>query len=206
MPVWADLIAQFCAITGFNFLNGWLPTYLDDTLGFSLENTGYLSALPMAAYMIVSMVTSVLNDWIIAKKLMKRLLLRKICQIIGCILPALFLLLIAYSTKDRTLIVMYMALYAGSIGPSMCGYSANFIEVSPQHIGFIFGIANTAGQMSGVIGFPVSGLILEETGSWTIIFVTLSALYVFSAIQFTIFASDEDVIEKEGKGTSYTQL
>jgi len=81
----------------------------------------------------------------------------------------------------------------------MCGYNTNFIETAPQHIGYIFGISNTISQLSGVIGFPLSGVILEETNSWSIIFVTLAVLYIFSAIQFVILADDEDVLEKASR-------
>lgn len=51
------------------------------------------------------------------------------------------------------------------------------------------GITNTAGTIPGIIGVYVSGLILQWTNSWILVFQVAAALNIFGLVFYLIFAS-----------------
>lgn len=71
------------------------------------------------------------------------------------------------------------------------GFAVNHMDIAPKYAGTMMGITNTAGTIPGVIGVFVSGLILEWTGSWALVFQVASAITVFGLVFFLAFASGE---------------
>lgn len=56
---------------------------------------------------------------------------------------------------------------------SQAGYLANMQDIAPRYAGRLFGLANTAGSLAGVVGTAAVGIIVERTGSWTPVFQTM---------------------------------
>jgi predicted MFS family arabinose efflux permease len=71
------------------------------------------------------------------------------------------------------------------------GFCSNHMDVAPKHAGALMGLSNTAGTLPGIIGVYVSGLILEATQSWQLVFQVAAAIYVFGMIVYLVFASVE---------------
>jgi len=59
---------------------------------------------------------------------------------------------------------------------SQAGYLANMQDIAPRYAGRLFGLANTAGSLAGVVGTAAVGIIVERTGSWTPVFQTMVRL------------------------------
>jgi hypothetical protein len=57
------------------------------------------------------------------------------------------------------------------------------------------GLTNTAGTVPGVIGVFVSGLILEATGSWALVFQVTAGITLFGLAFFLLFASGKRLID-----------
>ena len=71
------------------------------------------------------------------------------------------------------------------------GFAVNHMDIAPKYAGTLMGITNTAGTIPGVIGVYASGLILEATGSWALVFQVASGITLFGLVFFLIFASGE---------------
>ena len=57
------------------------------------------------------------------------------------------------------------------------------------------GITNTIATVPGIIGVYVSGLILDATGSWAIVFDVAAAIALFGLVFYLIFASGKRVFD-----------
>ena len=57
------------------------------------------------------------------------------------------------------------------------GFNVNHMDVAPRHAGTLMGITNTAGTIPGIVGVAVTGLILEYTGSWDLVFQVTNLLF-----------------------------
>ncbi len=75
------------------------------------------------------------------------------------------------------------------------GFAVNHMDIAPRYAGTLMGITNTAGTVPGIIGVYVSGLILELTGSWVIVFQVASAITVFGLIFFLLFATGKKLFD-----------
>ena len=57
----------------------------------------------------------------------------------------------------------------------------------------MIGITNTAGTISGIIGVFISGVILEQTGSWALVFQVAAGVTLFGMAFYLLFASSEKI-------------
>ena len=75
------------------------------------------------------------------------------------------------------------------------GFAVNHMDLAPRHAGTLMGITNTAGTIPGIIGVYISGLILQSTGSWALVFQLSAAVTIFGLIFFLIFASGRRIFD-----------
>ena len=76
-------------------------------------------------------------------------------------------------------------------GAAAGGFGVNHADIGPNSTGTLVGVASTFGMIAGVIGNAVSGLILEITNSWTLIFHIAASLIVVGGLIYLLFASDQ---------------
>ncbi|GLH08999.1 Uncharacterized protein GBIM_14150 [Gryllus bimaculatus] len=68
--VWAIIVANFSLNWGFYTLMTQLPMFMKDTLGFDLEQAGFLSALPYLIVAITMQISGQIADWILIKNIL----------------------------------------------------------------------------------------------------------------------------------------
>lgn len=81
---------------------------MNEVLLFSIEQNGFLSALPHLASFIVVLLTGGLADFIIGKKYLSRVNTRKLFHGIGTLSPAICLLLISFLDCERRLLAVFL--------------------------------------------------------------------------------------------------
>ncbi len=85
-----------------------VPEYMNEVLLFSIEENGFLSALPHIASFIIVMLTGGLADLIIRKEILKRVNTRKLFHGIGTLSPAICLLLISFLNCERRYLAVFL--------------------------------------------------------------------------------------------------
>ena len=75
------------------------------------------------------------------------------------------------------------------------GFAVNHMDIAPRHAGTLMGITNTAGTIPGIIGVYISGLILELTGSWALVFQVTAGVTLFGLVFFLLFSSSKKIID-----------
>jgi ACS family sodium-dependent inorganic phosphate cotransporter len=69
------------------------------------------------------------------------------------------------------------------------------MDIAPRHAGTLMGITNTAGTIPGIVGVYVSGLILQATGSWALVFQLSAGVTIFGLIFFLVFSSGRRIFD-----------
>jgi MFS transporter, ACS family, solute carrier family 17 (sodium-dependent inorganic phosphate cotransporter), other len=84
------------------------------------------------------------------------------------VMPAIFLVL-ATSVGASSLPAAFAYLTIGTAfsALTLASVSVNHLDVAPKYAGFIFGAGNTLATLAGLISVPVSGIILDRTGSFS---------------------------------------
>lgn len=115
---WAIIIAHFCCTWGYFVLNAWLPTFLNQELGFDLASSAFLSVLPWLAMFLTANIGGRLADGLF-KGGMPMTQVRKLMQTIGFLGPAVFLGLVTVTHSPYVVVgLMTAALALGSFSQS----------------------------------------------------------------------------------------
>ncbi|MDJ0849042.1 MAG: ACS family MFS transporter [Myxococcota bacterium] len=187
--VWAIIVAHFCNNWSLYVLLSWLPTFVNKGLGVDFQEVGWFTMIPNAASFVFLNVAGNVADRLIRAG-MPVVRVRKLMQAIGFGGIATALAVVGYvESAWAAIAVMSVGTALGAFVTG--GFAVNHMDIAPKYAGTMMGVTNTAGTIPGVIGVYVSGLILEWTGSWTLVFQTAAAITLFGLLFFLAFAKGE---------------
>lgn len=187
--LWAIIVAHFCNNWTLYVILSWLPKYVNEGLGVSFAAVGVVSMLPHIASFLCLNIAGNIADRLIASGL-NVTKVRKIMQCTGFGGLAICLFMIGYVESMWAAIgILCLGKVFSAAGTG--GYMVNHLDIGPRHAGTLMGITNTAGTIPGIVGVYVSGLILDITGSWALVFQVTAGVTVFGMIFYALFASGE---------------
>jgi MFS family permease len=179
--VWLMGIGHFCNTYGFYFLLAWLPLFLVKVRGLSiLEMTAMMSATYVIqgfgalfwGWLSDRLVVSGWDEGQLRKGLMCFYLLTSAVAIVG----------IGFSTTPGAIFAWLVAsALVGGIGGGYC-YAIAQIYAGPEAAGTFVGIMNGLGNTSGIVGPILTGVLVEQTGSYMSAFVVSSVIVGIGAI------------------------
>ena len=73
------------------------------------------------------------------------------------------------------------------------GVNAHNLDCFPKDAGFVYGLGNTAATLAGLISVPLTGVMLDRTGSWALVFAIAVGHYAAGAAAFAIWAGGSEV-------------
>ena len=191
--LWAIIVAHFCNNWSLFVLVSWMPTYINKGLGVDYASVGLLAIIPWTATAVFLNIAGSLADRLIRNG-MPVGRVRRLMQTIGFGGLTGSLLLVGHFDSVYTAITI-MAV-GSALGAFVTGgFSVNHMDVAPRHAGTLMGITNTAGAIPGVIGVYVTGMILELTGSWVLVFSVAGGITCFGLIFYLLFASGEKLFD-----------
>lgn len=193
MPVWAIIVAHFCNNWSLYVLLSWLPTFVNQGLGVDFADVGLMAMVPHIASFLFLNVAGTVADRLIAGG-MDVSRVRKLMQTIGFGGIATALAVVGYVESA------WMAIAVMSVGTALGafvtgGFAVNHMDIAPRYAGTLMGMTNTAGTIPGIIGVFISGMILELTGSWTLVFQVASGVTLFGLLFFLAFSSSRRLFD-----------
>ncbi len=185
--VWAIIVSHFCTNWGSYVLLAWLPTYINQGLGVDFASVGVVTMIPAAFSFLALNAGGWTADRMIRAG-MDVTRVRKIMQTVGFGGSGAVLATVGY-VESVPLAIAMMSI--GNIfgGAMSGGFGVNHLDIAPKSAGVIMGLSNTAATVPGIVGVYVSGLILEATGSWVLVFQTAAGILVFGLVFYLLFAS-----------------
>ena len=187
--VWAIIVSHFCSNWGGYVLLSWLPIYFVEGLGVDFAAVGVVTMIPAIASVFFLNVAGWVTDNLISRGL-NLTFVRKMMQTIGFGGGAMVLAVVGYvESIPWAIALMSVGNMLGAF--ALGGWGSNHMDIAPKHAGTLMGITNTAGTLPGIIGVFVSGLILQWTGSWVLVFQVAAAINVFGLVFYLIFAGTD---------------
>jgi ACS family sodium-dependent inorganic phosphate cotransporter len=97
--------------------------------------------------------------------------------------------------SDALTAVILLSVALGLGAFSFAGFASNHLDISPRHAGAIFGISNTAGTIPGIIGVALTGVLVDQTGSYATAFYVTAAVYLTGLLIYLWYGTGERIIE-----------
>ena len=193
----------FLAIVAATFANNWslfvflsfLPKFIDNELGIDLESRIFviLIIIPSIISVLALNAGGFLADKMIRNGI-KVVKVRKIVNSIGFFGSAFCLFLIPLF-ESISIIIILICITNLFTGAAAGGFGVNHADIGPNSTGTLVGVASTFGMIAGILGNAVSGLVLEITNSWTLIFYIAASLIVMGGLIYLLYASDQKQFE-----------
>jgi ACS family sodium-dependent inorganic phosphate cotransporter len=191
--VWAIVVCHFCNNWGGYVLLSWLPTYLNDRLGVDLASVGLFAMAPSIVSFLCLNAAGAAGDALLRRG-MRTVTVRKLMQTIGFGAIAVALLVVPH-VSSATLAIGVLCASAALGAAVAAGFGTNHLDIAPRHAGVVMGLSNTAGTLPGVIGVPLSGWIVEATGSWELVFQVAAGVKIFGLLFYLAYAKGEKIFD-----------
>ncbi|HEY0596594.1 MFS transporter [Sphingopyxis sp.] len=179
--LWRMSIVHFLSNYGFYFLLAWLPLYLVNTVGYSIAEMTMLTTLSFTTQGVVALAGGWVSDRMVAGGANEGEVRRRL-MIIGQFAIGIAIAGIAMADAYLMLAV-WLALAgfgAGLIATNL--FAIGQIFAGPRAAGSWIGVQNALGNISGIIGPIVTGLIVDYLGGYTYAFASAAVLSVLGAL------------------------
>ncbi|XP_058807480.1 uncharacterized protein LOC131673478 [Phymastichus coffea] len=194
VPIWSLMIVHCGNNWGFYTMLTEMPTYMKSILGFDVQRSGAISALPYLAMWILGFPISWLSDFALKKGATVQHV-RKISNTIGLWVPALAMtILCLIKTHDRELLILVLVMAVGFNSGTSSGFQINHIDLSPDFAGTLMSITNSVANLFGILAPLTCGVIVTDSTNvkqWHTIFYISALIYFLSNLNFIIFGKAE---------------
>jgi ACS family sodium-dependent inorganic phosphate cotransporter len=109
----------------------------------------------------------------------------------GCLVASVSPLVNGSPEAAAALITLGLGMSALTLG----AVSVSHLDIAPRHAGMVFGAGNTAATLAGLVSVPLTGWLLEHTGSWSLVFGLIAAHFVAGSIVWAAWVGDRPLPE-----------
>ncbi len=178
--LWFLCWQQVCRASGYMFFASWFPTFLQETRGVSVKDSGYLQAFVFAGTLTGSLLGGWLTDWIWQRTKSLRLSRSGVGAAFlgGCGL----LILAAWFVESVSLAIALLALgslFAAFAGP--CAFSAT-IDIGGRHVPQVMGVMNMVGNFAAAACPVLVGALFEYTENWNLVLLLFAGVYLAGSV------------------------
>jgi len=178
--IWLLCGQQICRAAGYMFLVSWFPTFLQETHGVSVAESGYMQGLVLAGTLMGSIFGGMLTDWIWRRTGNLRLSRSGVGATFLGVCALLFLG--AWLVQSAVLVVALLALgslFAALAGP--CAFAA-IIDISGSRVPQIFGLMNMCGNFAAFACPILVAKFFKWTDNWNLVLLLFAGVYIVGAI------------------------
>ena len=171
---------QICRASGYMFFASWFPTFLQETRGVSVAQSGYLQGLVFGGTLAGCIFGGVLTDWIWRRTGGLRLSRSGVgaAALGACSL----LILAAWFVQNAGLAMALLTLgafFAALAGPA--AFAAT-IDIGGSRVPQVFGLMNMVGNFAAAACPSVIGKLFEVTANWNLVLLLFAGVYFAGAI------------------------
>ncbi|MCL6683342.1 MFS transporter [Sphingomonas alba] len=179
-PLWSISIVHALGNYCFYFLLAWLPLYLTKSRGFTITEMTYLASLGYAVQGACAFGYGHFSDWW-TRSGRSEAACRKWMMVLSQLLAAGAILGLAYADTAFEIGILLSFAGAATAALSMNLYAIAQMYAGPRASGSWVGIQNALGNLSGIVGPVVTGIIVDRAG-YTSAFLLTAAIAAVGAL------------------------
>ena len=174
------------------FIASWLPSYLVDTFAVTTTTAGLYAILPWLALAIITYLAGLYADRRIQSGENSLPIRRRMLRIgFGLMITGFLCLTVAPNVQAAIFLVFLV--FAG-LGIVIPGFSTVPAELLPHHGDILFGFVSSFATIMSMIYVAGTGVLLDLTGSYNLMFVLVAATCMMSALIFQFFSRTDEIL------------
>ena len=179
--VWLLWVQYFCMAYGWYFYITWLPTYIQEARGQTMEQSAFLAGMPLFFGGLGSLFCGYFLTYL-DRKMGSSRRSRRFMGALGCAGAGALLIVSVYLSEPLwAMVAMGLASFSNDL--AMPPSWAACMDVGGKYAGSLSGSMNTAGNIAGFVSPPLVAYILRWTGdNWLITFYVSAAIYFIGAV------------------------
>ncbi len=170
-PLWSMSIAHIASNYVFYFLLAWLPLFLVQSRGLSLRDMTLLATLGYAVQAIAALAFGLVSDWW-TRGGRSEASVRRWMMTGGQMVAAAAVFGLAYADSNVEIGLLLCIAGAATGALSLNTYAVAQMFSGPRAAGTWVGIQNAIGNLSGIFGPIITGVIVDRAGYNTAFVVT----------------------------------
>jgi MFS family permease len=178
-PLWSMSIVHALGNYCFYFLLAWLPLFLTKSRGFSITEMTMLATLGYAVQGACAFAYGQFSDWWTrsgrSEAACRRWMMVASQSVAAC---AIFSLVFVHTALGIAILLCLAG--AASAALSLNLYAVAQMFAGPRASGTWVGVQNAIGNLSGIIGPPITGFVIQRAG-WDNALLLTAAIAVFGA-------------------------
>ena len=183
-PLWSMSIAHIASNYVFYFLLAWLPLYLVKSRGLSLGTMTLLATLGYAVQAVAALAFGSFSDWWTARDYSEDRV-RRAMMFGAQLLAAVAVLGLAYATSTIQIGALLCLAGIATGALSLNTYAVAQMFAGPRAAGSWVGTQNAVGNLSGIFGPILTGIIVDSAG-YTTAFVVTAAVAAAGAVWWIV--------------------
>jgi len=183
-PLWSMSIVHALGNYCFYFLLAWLPLFLTKSRGFSIGEMTMLATLGYAVQGACAIAYGHFSDWW-TRSGRSEAACRRWMMVASQTLAAVAILGLAFAHDAVTIGVLLCLAGAASASLSLNLYAVAQIFAGPRASGTWVGVQNAIGNLSGIIGPPITGYVIHHAG-WDNAFILTAVIAAVGALWWAV--------------------
>eukprot|EP01125_Pyxidicula_operculata_P012376 TRINITY_DN4065_c0_g1_i1.p1 TRINITY_DN4065_c0_g1~~TRINITY_DN4065_c0_g1_i1.p1 ORF type:complete len:336 (-),score=20.86 TRINITY_DN4065_c0_g1_i1:62-1069(-) len=188
------VLNHFAWYWAYYFVVNWTPFYLTNQLGYGLEETTYYSAIPFIISPLIAIGSGVFVDCTQRCAFTPLVVMRRLFQGICMIFPAALFIVLG-TIQNPTQLGSYSMLTAAiaCLGFGGGGYQGNYIDLSKEYAGWLFGFSSTIGTVSAISVYLPGFILYNTSNNWTWVFIPTAIIMIIASLFYCFYAKAEQV-------------
>ena len=178
-PLWSMSIVHSLGNYCFYFLLAWLPLFLTKARGFSISEMTFLATLGYAVQGACALSYGHFSDWW-TRSGRSEAACRRWMMVASQALAAVAILGLAYAHTAFVIGILLCLAGAASASLSLNLYAIAQMFAGPRASGTWVGVQNAIGNLSGIVGPIVTGIVVQRAG-YNSAFVLTAAIAAIGA-------------------------
>jgi MFS family permease len=162
-PLWSMSIVHALGNYCFYFLLAWLPLFLTQSRGFSIAEMTLLATLGYTVQGVCAVAYGHFSDWW-TRSGRSEAACRRWMMVASQLLVAGAVLGLAFATDAVTIGILLCLAGAATASLSLNLYAVAQMFAGPQASGTWVGVQNAIGNLSGIVGPIVTGIVVQRSG------------------------------------------
>lgn len=183
-PLWSMSIVHALGNYCFYFLLAWLPLFLTKSRGFSIGEMTILATLGYVVQGACALGYGQFSDWW-TRSGRSEAACRRWMMVFSQLLAAVSILGLAFAHSAVTIGILLCLAGAASASLSLNLYAVAQMFAGPRASGTWVGVQNAIGNISGIVGPIVTGIVVQRAG-YNSAFILTAAVAAIGAIWWAI--------------------